>query len=44
MIGFRADAAMRAAIVKWAESQSGAPTLSEAVRRLVEIGLKGKTK
>ena len=39
MIGFRADDATRAAIVKWAENQPDKPTLSDAIRRLVEIGL-----
>ena len=37
---------MRAAIIKWAERQPDAPSLSEAVRRLVELGLavQGKPK
>jgi len=39
LMGFRADPAIRAAIVRWAENQPGTPTLSEAIRRLVEIGL-----
>jgi hypothetical protein len=39
MIGFRADDVTRASIVKWAESQPDRPTLSDAIRRLVEIGL-----
>ena len=43
LMGFRADPATRAAIVKWAEYQSDKPTLSEAIRRLVEIGL-GRSK
>jgi hypothetical protein len=38
-MGFRADDATRGAIVKWAENQADKPTLSEAIRRLVEIGL-----
>jgi hypothetical protein len=38
-MGFRAGPAIRAAIIKWAESQSDKPTRSEAIRRLVEIGL-----
>jgi hypothetical protein len=42
MMGFRADPATRAAIVRWAENQSDMPTLSEAIRRLVELGLKVK--
>jgi hypothetical protein len=43
MMGFRAAPALRAAIVKWAEGQRDKPTLSEAVRRLVELGLTVKT-
>jgi hypothetical protein len=43
MIGFRADPVTRAAIVRWAEKQPDAPSLSEAIRRLVELGLKVKT-
>jgi hypothetical protein len=39
LIGFRADPVARAAIVKWAENQPDRPTLSEAIRRLVELGL-----
>jgi hypothetical protein len=39
LIGFRADAVVRAAIVEWAENQPDRPTLSEAIRRLVELGL-----
>ncbi len=39
MMGFRATDELRAAIVKWAERQPDIPKLSEAVRRLVEIGL-----
>jgi hypothetical protein len=30
---------LRGTIVKWAENQSDKPTLSEATRRLVELGL-----
>jgi hypothetical protein len=41
-MGFRADRATRSAIVRWAQQQSDTPTLSEAIRRLVEIGLKAK--
>jgi hypothetical protein len=44
LIGFRADTATRAAIIKWAENQPDEPTLSEAIRRLVEIGLTVKAK
>jgi hypothetical protein len=39
MIGFRADPVIRASIVRWAEKQPDMPTLSEAIRRLVELGL-----
>jgi hypothetical protein len=38
-MGFRADSTIRAAVVKWAENQPDQPTVSEAVRRLVEVGL-----
>lgn len=44
MVGFRADPATRAAIVRWAENQSDSPTLSEAIRRLVELGLTVRNK
>jgi hypothetical protein len=40
LIGFPADPITRAAIVKWGENQLDKPTLSEAVRRLVELGLR----
>jgi hypothetical protein len=39
LIGFRADAATRASIVKWAKNEADQPSLSEAIRRLVELGL-----
>ena len=39
MMGFRADPVIRASIVRWAENQPDTPTLSEAIRRLVELGL-----
>jgi hypothetical protein len=42
-MGFRASPLLRASIVKWAEYHPDKPSLSEAVRRLVEIGLKAKT-
>jgi hypothetical protein len=42
MMGFRAAPVLRASIVKWAENQPDVPTLSEATRRLVELGLKAK--
>ena len=44
LIGFRADEITRAAIVKWAENQPDKPTLSEAVRRLVGLGLSGNVR
>jgi hypothetical protein len=42
MMGFRAEPVIRASIVRWAENQPDKPTLSEAIRRLVELGLKAK--
>jgi hypothetical protein len=44
LMGFRADPVIRASIVRWAEKQPDMPTLSEAIRRLVELGLKAKGK
>jgi len=44
MIGFRAEAALRSAIEKWAKQQPDKPKLSDAIRRLVELGLKAKGK
>jgi hypothetical protein len=41
-MGFRAEPVMRAEIVRWAENQPDIPSLSEAIRRLVELGLKVK--
>jgi hypothetical protein len=43
-MGVRASAQLRGKIVKWAENQSDKPTLSEATRRLVEIGLTVKAR
>jgi hypothetical protein len=43
LMGFRADPVIRASIVRWAENQPDTPTLSEAIRRLVELGLTVKT-
>ena len=43
MIGFRADAATRTAIERWAKQQPDKPTLSDAIRQLVELGLKVKS-
>jgi len=39
LMGFRADPVIRAEIVRWAENQPDMPSLSEAIRRLVELGL-----
>jgi hypothetical protein len=39
LMGFRASPVMRASVVRWAQDQSDTPSLSEAIRRLVEIGL-----
>jgi hypothetical protein len=39
VMGFRAAPKLRRSIVRWAENQPDTPTLSEATRRLVEIGL-----
>jgi hypothetical protein len=44
LMGFRADPEIRAAIVRWAEQQPDDLTLSESVRRLVELGLTVRTK
>jgi hypothetical protein len=41
MIGLRASPALRRAIESWAKRQEDAPLLSEAIRRLVELGLAG---
>lgn len=38
-MGFRAAPDVRASIVRWAELQPDNPSLSEAIRRLVELGL-----
>jgi hypothetical protein len=40
VMGFRPEPPLRAAIVRWSESQSWKPTLSEAIGHLVELGLK----
>ena len=44
MMGFRAAPVLHASIVRWAENQPDTPTLSEATRRLVKLGLTVKTK
>jgi hypothetical protein len=41
-IALRADHQFRLAVEKWAGKQSDTPKLSEAIRRLVELGLKAK--
>jgi hypothetical protein len=43
-MGFRASPVLRASVVKWAENQSDSPSLPEAIRRLVELGLTAKSK
>ena len=43
LMGFRAQPILRASIAKWAEKQPDMPTLSEATRRLVELGLTVET-
>lgn len=39
LMGFGASPVVRASIVRWAENQPDKPSLPEAVRRLVELGL-----
>lgn len=39
MMDFRVDPKLRGRIVRWAEMQPDNPSLSEAARRLVEVGL-----
>ena len=39
LLGFSASPAMQASIVRWAESQPDKPSLAEALRRLVDLGL-----
>jgi hypothetical protein len=39
MMGFRASADLRSAITNWAACQPDKPTLSDAARRLIEIGI-----
>ena len=38
-MSFQTSPGMRASIVRWAEAQQDNPSLLEAVRRLVEVGL-----
>ena len=42
LMGFRADPITRAKIVKWAEKQPDKPTMPDAIRRLVSLGLSAK--
>src|SRR4051812_24272146 len=44
LMKFRADPVVRASIIRWAEKQPDTPTLPEAIRRLVELGLTIRTK
>ncbi len=44
LMGFRADPMTRAAIAKWARNQPDKPTLSQAIRQLVELGLSAKAR
>jgi hypothetical protein len=44
VVGLRMSPNLRGAIVKWAEDQPDKPTLSEATRRLVELGLTVKVR
>jgi hypothetical protein len=44
MMGLRGSPEFRAEIEAWAARQDDTPVLSEAIRRLVEIGLKAKAK
>jgi hypothetical protein len=43
MIGLRAPPELRKAIETWASQQEDTPGLSEAIRRLVELGLKAQS-
>jgi hypothetical protein len=39
MIGFRASPDLRKALERWATQQPDSPSLSDSIRRLVELGL-----
>jgi hypothetical protein len=39
MVGARLSPASRVSVEKWAQAELDKPTLSEAIRRLIEIGL-----
>jgi hypothetical protein len=41
MVGVRLSSEVRQAVETWAKDQSDQPSLSEAIRRLVELGLSG---
>ena len=40
MVGLRMSKATRVAVKKWASTQHDKPNFSEAVRRLIDIGLR----
>jgi hypothetical protein len=40
MVGLRMSKATRVAVKKWASTQHDNPSFSEAVRRLIDIGLR----
>jgi hypothetical protein len=44
MTGVRFRASVLAEIERWASGQQDKPTKAEAIRRLVELGLKAKSK
>jgi hypothetical protein len=44
MVGVRLPAEARREVERWAKQRDDKPSLSEAIRRLVELGLKVKTK
>ena len=44
MIGLRASPQLRRAIESWANRQGDSPLLSDAIRRLVELGLEASAK
>ena len=44
MTAVRLSPALGGEVDQWARSQADAPTRSEAIRRLVELGLKAKGK
>ena len=44
MLALRLPASLRAEIERWAEQQKDKPSRSEAIRRLLELGLARKIK